>query len=153
MSASTYTANELEGARYKVENDHKLAQSFLGVPQTQMDKDVASNLFSDLTNQYLSKLDYIKSQEELMQNQRNILREKDTEKTTVAEEMRTNSDKEDKLKREITIQENYQRSLQAVANIIKSILFVACILVILGMLYPEKTKDIVSKIPILNKYL
>ena len=153
MSASTYTANELEGARYKVENDHKLAQSFLGVPQDQMDKDVASNLFKDLTNQYLSKLDYIKSQEELMQNQRNILREKDTEKTEVAQEMRTSTDKEDYLKREITVQENYQRGLQGVANVIKSILFVLCIIVILGMLYPEKVKDIVSKIPIINNYL
>ena len=148
----SYSENVLESARYKVENDHKLAQSFLGLPNNQdVDKDVASNLFKDLTSQYLSKLDYLQSQEELMNSQREMVQERKDDVAEVDQTMKTSANKEDTLKRQIVVQENYQRKLQHIATFGKSLLFALCCIVLFGMAFPELFKTLASKVPILNK--
>ena len=147
----SYSENVLESARYKVENDHKLAQSFLGLPHDQSDQDVASNLFKDLTSQYLSKLDYLQSQEELMNSQREMVHDRDAEIAETDRTMRTSANKEDTLKRQVVVQENYQRKLQNIATFGKSLLFALCCIVLFGLAFPELFKTLASKVPILNK--
>lgn len=149
----SYSENVLESARYKVENDHKLAQSFLGLPHDQTDKDVASNLFKDLTSQYLSKLDYLQSQEELMNSQREMVQEKKDDQAEADKTMKTSANKEDTLKRQIVVQENYQRKLQNIATFGKGLLFALCCVVLFGLAFPELFKTIASKVPILNKVI
>ncbi len=102
-----------------------------------LDTEIAEGLFRDLETQYTTKLDYIANQEDLLNKQRSLIREKEDSIEEQGKVLAVTAQNIDTNKRSVIIDQGQEIYIKGFISIFRILLIILCAAVIIGSWKPE----------------